>query len=262
MDFRPPTRQHKRAPLLNILSAITFAALAFGAPAQSKSLAPLSFSAGYSIEYGGVEVADVDLEFTTENGLQLVTESTAKGIASLIKAGTQREVSSLQIIDDAIAGDSYTSTNIRTRRALKGKTRTIESRELEVKFDWENSTAAYVEDRKRTDVALKPGSLDRQALAVGLRYQLRKATATDPAARPPKFDYYFVDRKTLRSYKMVYQGDEEISTKQGTLNTAKYNYSTKSGKQTVMWLAEDKDWLPVRFDKIKPNKPTLSMTIK
>lgn len=255
------TRPLNKAPTLKSLIALAFAGLTFSASANPAAFSPLPFSANYSVEYGSVDVADVELEFTTDNGLQLVTESKAKGLASLIKSGTQREVSRLGIMDGQIVGNSYSSTNISTRRAIRGRTRVIENRELDVSFDWDNSVAGYVEDDKKTSIELKPGSLDRQALPVMLRYQLRKATATDQAARPPVLDYYFVDRATLRHYKMEYQGDEEISTKLGKLNTAKYNYTTRKGKQTVLWLAEDKDWLPVRFDKIKPNKPTLSMTI-
>lgn len=260
MNFWTP-RQLKRVSLLKLFSATALLSAVFSGSASAEAFAPLPFSANYSVEYGGVEVADVELEFSTENGLQLVTESKAKGIASLIKSGTQREVSSLQILNGQILGDSYSSTNISTRRAIRGRTRVIENRELEVKFDWEATTASYLEDDKRHTVALKPGSLDRQALPIKVRYELRKATARNPTARPAVIDYYFVDRKTLRHYKMKYVGDEELATKRGTLNTAKYNFTTGSGKQTILWLAKDQDWLPVRFDKVKPSKPTLSMVI-
>jgi hypothetical protein len=254
-------RSLKRVSLLKQLTAATLVAAAFGANSEAKTFAALPFSASYSVEYGSVDVADVNLEFTTENGLQLVTESKAKGLATLIKSGTQREVSSLQIVEGKLVGDSYSSTNISTRRALRGRTRVIENRELEVKFDWETSTASYLEDDKRSNVDLQAGSLDRQALPIKVRYELRKATASNPAARPAVLDYYFVDRQTLRHYKMEYLGDEELGTNQGTLNTAKYQYTTDSDKLTILWLAEEKDWLPVRFDKVKPGKPTLSMTI-
>ncbi|MFT5062833.1 MAG: hypothetical protein ACI91G_000194 [Gammaproteobacteria bacterium] len=259
MNFWTP--RPKPVSLLKHLPGLTAAVIAFGVNAQQPESVPLPFSADYSVKYGSVEVADVNLEFTTDNGLQLVTESKAKGLASLIKSGLQREVSSLQIKNGQLVGDSYSSTNISTRRAFRGKTRVTEERELEVKFDWGKSQASYLENGKKSIVALKPGSLDRQALPIKVRFELRKATATDPAARPPVLDYYFVDNEVLRHYKMEYQGDEKIDTKLGKLNTAKYLYGTEGDKKTVLWLAENKDWLPVRFDKIKPGKPALSMTI-
>lgn len=254
------TRTTKLSSPLKLIFAV-WAVVALGLSHATEDFAPKAFSANYSVEYGGVAVADVDLEFSTGNGLQLVTESKAKGLATLLKSGTQREVSSLGILNGQIVGGSYSSTNISTRRAPKGKTRVVEDRELEVKFNWENATAAHLENDKKTTIELKPGSLDRQALPVMMRYQLRKATAADPTSRPPVLDYYFVDQARLRHYKMKYAGDEILNTKFGPLNTAKYSHTTSKDKQTVLWLAEDKDWLPVRFDKIKPNKPTLSMAI-
>lgn len=116
-------------------------------------------------------------------------------------------------------------------------------------FDWGNKQVAATSSKKgNVTYELPFTTLDKLTYQLQLRNELM--------ANKTLSEYLVADKKRLKTYKFEVLGKEIISTELGELNTIKIQRirDKKSNRSTLIWLAEDWDYLVVQLHQTEKGK--------
>ncbi len=231
-----------KTKLLTLLGA-----LCVTAPATFADLPdPTPFAATYDVEYKGSRVGEAVISLRVD-GDEFVYQSRTepRGLARLIRGGTLTETSRFRIADGQLVPVGFTFDD----GSRKGKD------DNEVTFTGAAKTATSVYRGETHTFELAPSSLDR------LLFQY--AMSRDLAAGRLADSYTIVDRDRVKNYRVTRLADETIETDAGSFETvAVRRQRNGSSRATIVWFAPALDWLPVRLQQLKEEKPVTQMSVK
>ena len=167
----------------------------------------------------------------------------AKGLARLAKSGTTVERSYFRNTPNGLLPTRY--------ELIDGSGKAEDNTEID--FNWDQLIAKSVHESIATDLDLEVGLLDR--LTADLQTILDLQNGRIP--RQQRMAY----NNGIRQYELESQGNETITVPAGTFKTIKIlRRRQNSTRTTIIWYAEDADYLPVRIEQFKNGESTIVMT--
>lgn len=223
---------------INSIKTMLFSLLfAFLMVATSSSLAqpnglPNAFKADYSVARGGLTLGNLHASLKYNgNNYEYQKYTKATGVAALltgikITENTNGQLSGLQIIPK-----SY----------LFNQSRRKKSRIDKAEFNGRNAVGSYKNTPYK--VIMPNGTQDRASLELVL--------ARDIGQNKSRLQYHVVERGKIKKYNFQKMGNEQIQTPAGNFNAIKVKViregKKKKKRETVFWLAEKIDYLPVKI---------------
>lgn len=110
-------------------------------------------------------------------------------------------------------------------------------------FDWENNQVDYIGNGKKLSFELQAGMTDKLLYQINLMHDLKMGhTPTS---------YTVVDGAKIKTYKLIYLGEEIVDTPIGKFNTMKFSRRRPGKKQSInLWCAKDLHYLPIKVESI------------
>lgn len=235
------------SPRLAALAAALAGALALGMPLAATGAAPAPFSAVYDARYDGLPLkAKAMRELRVGAGGQFEFTSTASAFFARI-----RESSTFRWTDAGPVPSRYAYQ----RKGL-GK-----NRHADVRFDWKAGTAANVAKRKPWSLPVQPGTLDKLAVQMKLRADVRALVAQ---GTPGPLVYHIAENGRLKRFEFELFGEETIETPMGPLATVKLRRvrAEDSKRETVFWLAPKHDFVLVKMFQRERNGTRFELVIR
>lgn len=193
---------------------------------------PDAFKADYSVARGGLTLGNLHASLKYNgNNYEYQKYTQATGMAALltgikITENTNGQLSGLQIIPK-----SY----------LFNQSRRKKSRIDKAEFNGRNAVGSYKNTPYK--VIMPNGTQDRASLELAL--------ARDIGQNKPRLQYHVVERGKIKKYNFQKIGMEQIQTPAGNFSAIKVKViregKKKKKRETVFWLAEKIDYLPVKI---------------
>jgi hypothetical protein len=219
--------------------------------AQLKVAAPAyrakAFTANYVVFRNGKDLGTATIKFSDAgNGRwELTTNTTGTGIAAI--AGVEVNERSLIRWNDGKPETLDYSFN--QKAGWKNKQRSIN-------VNAQNKTILSQDKENTYMLKYQPGVLDRHAITVAIMQDLSQGKRGDLV-------YPVADRDELNTqlYRLV--GNEKMETSLGLLNSVKVQRirENANGKTTTLWLASDKQFIPLRIEQKEGNGDVIEMRI-
>jgi len=192
---------------------------------------PSAFKADYSVARGGLTLGNLhaSLKYSGNNyEYQKYTKTT--GVAAMltgikITENTNGQLSGLQVIP---------------KNYLFNQSRRKKSRIDKAQFNGRDAIGSYKD--KPYKVVMPNGTQDRASLELVL--------ARDIGQNKSRLQYHVVERGKIKKYNFQKLGMEQIQTPAGNFNAVKVKVirdGKKKKRETVFWLAEKIDFLPVKI---------------
>jgi len=164
-------------------------------------------------------------------------ETTARGLASLVRPGTGKETSRLRAAEGELQSLSY---------ALDDGTDEVEN-DTTISFDYEAGLVHSIYKGEPVDIEVTPGLVDRLAADIIAINELRNDISPDGSE--------VVIRNSVRRYDLIPQGKETVTVEAGTFDTVVYlRQHPGSSRSAKIWYAPAADYLPVKIEQIKRGK--------
>ena len=240
--------KHGSPAILRTAFLLTFAAATLGSlPPVALAAAPAPFSAVYNAHYDGLPLkakAVRELRRNADGRYEFV--STASAFFARI-----RESSTFDWTDAGPVPRQYAYV-----RTGLGKNRTTD-----VRFDWGTGMAENVAKRKPWTVPVAPGTLDKLAVQMKLRADVKRLVEND-AERT--LVYNIAENGRIKRFEFELFGEETIETPMGDLRTVKLRRVRENGarRETVFWLAPAYDFLLVRMFQRERNGTRFELVIR
>ncbi len=240
--------KHGRNPILRTAFLVTLATTAFVLlPAHALGAAPAPFSAVYNARYDGLPLrakAVRELRRDAEGHYEFT--STASAFFARI-----RESSTFDWTDAGPVPRQYAYV----RKGL-GK-----NRKTDVRFDWQQGTAENVAKKKPWTLTVSPGTLDKLAVQMKLRADVRELVRT---GRDGTLAYSIAENGRIKRFEFELAGKERIETPMGELDTVMLRRVREAGakRETVFWLAPDYDYLLVKMYQRERNGTQFELVIR
>jgi len=206
-----------------------------------------AFTANYVVFRNGKDLGTATIRFAdVGNGRwELVTNTVGTGIAAI--AGVEVNERSLIRWNDGKPETLDYSFN--QKAGWKNKQRSIS-------VNAQNKT--IVSQDKENTYALKyqPGILDRHAITIAIMQDLSQAKRGD-------LRYPVADRDELNTHVYRLVGNEKMDTPLGLLDSVKVQRirENANGKTTTLWLASDRQFVPLRIEQKEGNGDVIEMRI-
>ncbi len=154
-----------------------------------------------------------------------------------ISIGDLEQSSEFSIADGRIIPHNYSYL-------VKGITRERQS----VSFNWDAEVALSTEDDESWSLQLESGVLDQLSYQAALALQLKQQAGEE-------FEFRLVDGSDIETHRYRVLGSEKLQTPLGVLNATKLERirEESNGRQTLIWLADDWDYLLTRIEQINPS---------
>lgn len=197
------------------------------------------FTADYAVSLKGMSVAKLHQSLITNADDSRTMTATTKtvGLARLIKKDRITETSTWRESDAGIQTLAY-------RYARTGGK---SDRQGAADFDWDNAQIAATYKTDTVNIILP----DNEAVFDKLSYQ--QALIRDLAAESTALSYQVVDKTRLKTYNVLRQATETITTPLGTFKAIKIvrERTEKSDRQTTLWCAPSLQYLPIKLEHIE-----------
>lgn len=218
---------------------------------QTKMAAPAyrakAFNANYVVFRNGKDLGTATIKFSDiGNGRwELTTKTIGTGIAAI--AGVEiNERSSIRWNDGKPETLGYSFSQ---KAGWKDKQRRIT-------VNAQNKTIVSEDKEKTYNLKYQSGVLDRHAITVAIMQDLLQGKRGDLV-------YPVADRDELNNQLYRVSGNEKLDTALGSLNSVKVQRirENANGKTTTLWLALDKQFVPLRIEQKEGNGDTIEMRI-
>lgn len=213
----------------NILATLSLCSLAQGNELEE-------FSAYYQASTNGMRgSAERHLIRQDNDHFRLNISLEAKMAA--INIGDLEQVSEFSIRDGIIVPHNYSYM-------VTGITTASEA----VSFNWDADLALSVDEEQRWVLDLESGVLDQLSYQAALALKLKQDSAKD-------FEFRLVDGDKIETHRYRVVAEEILQTPMGALNTTKLERVREqdNGRQTLIWLADDWDYLLARIEQSNPS---------
>ncbi len=207
------------------------------------------FRAHYSLHSYGIELGKATRELKTTQPNQFIfsSESNTTGVAALIRDDQIKEKSLWTYQDGNIVPQSYAYHHTGSKK----------QRHVTIEFDWQKGLAANTYKGETWEIKLKSGVLDKLVYQMALMRDLKAGHKGD-------IEYQVADGGKLKTYRLIFAGEEMIETKLGKLKTYKFTRQSahKKSRFSSLWCAEAYQWLPVRIEHQEPKGDKVTMVIE
>jgi len=130
----------------------------------------------------------------------------------------------------------------------------IRNRKQSIQFDHQKLKVQYTYDKKSGIADIPVNTLDRIALQLSLRCDLKQGKREG--------SYSVFDRNKIKNYQFKVLGEEEIETPIGKLLTTKVQLLRKNkDRQTWLWFSKQHDYLLVKLNQNESSSENLEITI-
>lgn len=193
----------------------------------------------FSVDYDGLGIIERQRYQVSEDGRYIASSTAeAKGLLSL-----------------ALSDLNQKSSGMVTTQGLRPETFTYQygkKAQQKASFDWAAKTLTMEVGERKQSAALEEGTQD----LLSFLYQFM---FTPPLEQ---FQLAVTSGKQLKTYHYLFEGEEEIKTKLGTLRALHISKSSGKGEEKAeIWLAEDYHYLPVKIRKTNADGKVIQNTI-
>jgi hypothetical protein len=193
---------------------------------------PLKVSLTYDLSYNGVVAAEMT-EVLEHDGksFSLTSEGRGKGIGALLYHGVAKRSCHGEITSAGLRPLEY--------REQRGDRPAVVAR-----FDWVKRTLTQEHDGKNETTSMVPPLQDRLSFLYNFAFQ------PSPDLKPGKeIKVTVTDGKGLTQFQYNVAGTEVLKTPAGDLDTVHLvkQRDNKDDKETEIWFASRRDYLPVRI---------------
>lgn|GEM_PF-1706909 len=113
-------------------------------------------------------------------------------------------------------------------------------------FDWERRRLTNHASNEPWEMDIQPAIQDKLTHTIQLRLDLQNGRS--------HLAYLVAEDDEVKTYAFTLLGREDINTQIGYLDTLKVEHLSRKGRRTLMWLARDYDFLPVKVYHFRNNK--------
>lgn len=209
------------------------------------------YQAVYEVNRGSVMLGDTTFTLRKkEDGcFHLKGVAEPKGLAALF-AGRTTEQSHFCVENGRIRSQTYSISR-------EGGD---EDDNYTLHFDWGNHLVTTGVSQPRE---LPAEGLDRTVMELALRQQLATHLNDDDAELPGKpFIFLMVEDDEIKPYRFQVTGKEVVPTPVGRFHAIKLERINSGKRQFRLWLAPALDYLPVRMERQKKDKPPIRMLLR
>ncbi len=217
--------------------------------AQADVLSP--YKVVYEVNRGSVMLGDTtfDMRHEKDDCYQIQGIAEPKGLAALF-AGKTTETSLFCIEDGRIRSQKYS--------IMRDGGDDDDSYTLQ--FDWGNQLVTTNSNEPRE---LPADGFDRTVMELALRQQLAKHFESNGNELPANpFIFLMVEDDEIKPYRFQATGRESITTPIGTFNAIKIERINSKKRQFRMWMAPELDYLPIRLERQRKDKPVISLQLR
>lgn len=233
----------KQFKTILIITACLLLNIAGYSHAQDFPLRP--FKAQYTVEHDGNEIAITQLALKSTGNNQWAYQSTSEGTTWLARmlGAKVSEQSEFQWLND-IRISSY-----RYDRAGKEK-------HVHLLFDWPRMKVTNIINGDPWHMQIPEGTQDKLSINLALKTHLSRSQ-TDVS-------FPVADGGKLKTYDFKVIGKEIIDTPLGKISTIKLtrNKRGRKGKQAILWLAPDLNYLTIKMEKADKDNEIVTMKIQ
>ena len=206
-----------------------------------------AFTANYVVFRNGNDlgVATIKLADIGSGRWELTTHTVGTGIAAI--AGVEINERSLVRWNDG--KPETVDYSFSQKAGWKDKQRRIT-------VNAKNHTIVSEDKEKTYSLKYQSGVLDRHAITIAIMQDLFQGKRGD-------FMYPVADRDELSTQLYRIIGNEKMDTTLGSFNSVKVQRirENANGKATTLWLASDKQFIPLRIEQKESNGDTIEMRI-
>jgi Protein of unknown function (DUF3108) len=217
-------------------------------PSLGTAAAPANYTADYDVYRNGKLSGLATVKFTQQNSGRWELHSQTKGVGAIAIAGVEiNERSTIRRNGEKPETLDY---RFEQKVAWKSKTRTLQV----------NAATKQIKstDKEKTyQLAYRDGVLDRHAIVVALMEDLKNNPSGD------KY-YHVADRESVEQQHYQVQSQTKLDTALGKLNAMKVIRirTDDSGRETSMWFASDKQFVPLLIKQSESDGSAIEMRIK
>lgn len=211
---------------------------------------PDEFSATYTLEIYGITVARSTYTLKHEsNGLKFTQYSEPVGLASLFKKETVQETSYLSLHKNRLLLDEYSYIQ-------KGGDK---NRDVNIKIDWIVSDKKLAGRIRGTARGIPVQLKVNKPVWDTLSFQIPVMMNTN--GKIPDWETTILVKGQLKNYTFVTLNTEEITVGGHTLKTVKVERKSNNNKPIFFWIAAELLNLPVKIEKWKKSKTSITMLL-
>lgn len=195
----------------------------------------------FVVDYDGASAVERQTYQAFDDGhYELSSTAKAKGLLSLALSDLNQK-SSGHVTAQGLRPDIFTyQYGSNSKKAQKAS------------FDWAGKTLTMEVGERKQSVPLEEGTQD----LLSFLYQFM---FTPPLQQ---FQLSITNGKKLKLYRYLFEGEEEVKTKLGTLRALHISKSSGNDEEkTEMWLAEDYHYLPIKIRKTDNDGKVIQNTI-
>lgn len=206
-----------------------------------RPMPPKHIELEFLVDYDGASAVEKQRYQVFEDGRYVLSSTVeAKGLLSLALSDLNQK-SEGHVTPQGLRPDAYTyQYGSNSKKAQKAS------------FDWAGKNLTMEVGEKKQTAALAEGTQD----LLSFLYQFM---FTPPLEN---FQLTVTTGKKLKTYTYAFEGEEELKTKLGNLQTLHIAKSSGNGEEkTEIWLASDYHYLPVKMRKTEANGKVVQSTI-
>jgi hypothetical protein len=206
-----------------------------------------TYQASYDVEYKGRRLGSTDFALTHDDAAEIYefeSRTTARGVVRLLRPNPAIERSRFKFRDGVIQPLAFHFED--------GSRRGDDN--LDITFDWQAGTASVTSANGVAEFSLQPGVLDRASLQAALMHDLEHRREPGP--------YVLVDGDSLKTYRYSPGERRAIRTPAGRFDAlALTQVREGSSRTTVLWVAPDLNYLPIKIDQYRDGEVQTSLTL-
>jgi hypothetical protein len=202
------------------------------------------FHASYGATWKGMSAASATFELRNNGNGTYTYESVNKprGLFRMALPDALLQASTFRITDGRVVPVSFRGSDEKERP-------------VELKFDWNARRVTGQAKGHPVDLELHEGSQDPMSLQIASLRALASGKLLESV--------WLVDSDKLKEYELKREGEAQIDTALGRLDTVIYTSKRAGGdRMTRTWVAPALGYLPVKAERIRDNKVEFSILIE
>jgi Protein of unknown function (DUF3108) len=230
--------------MMRLLERTCLAGLLTCGLAQADPVDLKPFRATYSIEWKGITAgtSTFELKAAGADSYSYSSVNVARGVFRLAFSDAITQASTFRVVDGRVLPISFRGSDEKERPT-------------ELTFDWDRKRVTGTAKGHAVDLELPEGALDPMSLQIASLRNLAGAKL-EPAV-------HLVDSDKIKDYELHLEGNAQIETALGTLDTVIYTSRNSSGDRiTRTWVAPALGYLPVKAERVRGNKVEFTLLIQ
>lgn len=231
--------------LSRVAAVLSLLVLACGARAADAPLPELNLV--YSVQYAGIGAGETDITLRPDTAPGCYRYEATTRPSGFVQAlfGAPSQSSRFCVADGVVRSQRFESV-------LEND----DEQSYRLEFDYARNVVTDENGRVRT---IPAEAVDSFSIQQAVRLWVARH-AND--AKPPIARFTMVDRKNLTYYQLRIVGREKVRTPAGRFDTILLERIDNPNKVGRYWLAETRDWMPVKIETRSGKKPSLVMALK